>query len=185
MKDNEFKYWIFYLVNSRCIFDISNYDIYAFTDNKEIAENFIKTRNMNKFYLKKMKLNREERNNLIKNNLNSELSFMEGTTRTRKYKVTSFKIAVTKHEKLFCNNDETIYIHEYLYRFVWGEPSILKDKYINALSTLGFIQMHEMIVDGDMDSWSDTVSRMHPDHFNMILSHVKDLFIENTIEEEG
>ena len=50
MNDNKRKCWLFYLITDDD-YGIDKYDIYAYTDKKEYAESFIKTRNMDNFLL--------------------------------------------------------------------------------------------------------------------------------------
>lgn len=185
MKKGKKKYWIFYIMKDCESMDVEKYGIYAFTDNSELAYQFINTRNMNLFYVKTIKLDNKEWNELLKHNLHAELSMLEGTTKNKNYKVVPFCVPVTKREKMFCNNDETIYIHEYLYRFLWESIIPYKDKYINALDTLLYSDLSELLKsNGDMDVYQRANERLIPDHFNILMRHVKDLFIESEFLEE-
>jgi hypothetical protein len=183
IKQKKTKFWLFYLIDIDEAMYTEEYDLYAFTDNEELAKGFIDTRNMDKFFVKEVKMTLEERNSLLREYLNSELVELKGTTKGSHYKIHSFTIPVTSREKMYCMNDETIYIHEYLYQYVWGDPEVFKNKYQKALMTIGFVGLHELIIEnGDDDVWSETAGKMLPDTFNMLMHHSKKLFIDLSIE---
>lgn len=185
MKEKKYKMWIFYLINKDEVYGTSEYDIYAFTDKIEFVESFIQTRNMNKFFTKKIKMNQSEYNDLIKNYMNSELDMFEGTTKIKSSNdVKTFSLVLTRREKMTVTNMSSLCLNEYIYREVWVDPNIFKKKYISALSILQYTGLHQYLSSsGDDDIWEDTVKNLFSNDLNILLKDFRCLFIEEGCDD--
>lgn len=178
MNEKKKKYWLFYLISKVDIYGSLPYDIYAFTDDIELAESFVNTRNMNMFYTKQKKLNKKEINELLKTYMTCELGWMEITTKIKeKYKVGRFNLPLTLREKQSCYNMSSLYLDDYIYRTVWDDNRIFKNKYANALDVLLYSGLREYL-NGNEYTWSETNAKLVPDYMEFIFHDFRDLFIK-------
>lgn len=163
------KMWIFYLIH--------NEDIYAYTDDISYAEEFIKTRNMNKFHMEKNKLSREEYNDLYENYMNNQLVMFEGTTKLKKsYKKCEFSIPLTRKEQIECRRRSSVYIHECLLKNVWTDYKLFKDKYKSALNSLFYDILHEYLKGNNTYDDYLNVKKICPDDMYILLECFGKLF---------
>lgn len=136
--DNKKKFWFFY-TKYDLYGENEDYELFAFTDDTEIVKSFKETRCMDKFYMKTVKLDRMNYNELIRHHMMNELLFWEGNCRIDSTnKVEKYKIAITKREEQRLLTDISLLLHEKLYHHVWDHIEILDDKYIDALALLGY-----------------------------------------------
>ncbi len=154
------KYWIFYSIFNGDLYGVRQYEIYAFTDNINLAEEFVNTRNMN-----------------------MELELFEGLTKNSNYKISKFNIPITRREKLFLQNNSIILCHEKLYEFLWKDFTILSSPYKKAFKTLLAEDLSKMIYNGSIDDSIEAENRIQPDEFNILMWLFKDVFIP--FKEEG
>lgn len=177
-KNKKEKIWLFYLISDEEIHNTLKYDIYAFTNDIELADNFTNSRDMSKFYIKCKKINIEEKNNLIKYYMNCELEKMTCMTRMKNdYKIQSIALAVTRKERISCQNLSSLYLNEYIYREVWNDPQIFKSKYRNALNTILYEGLHKYISLGDNEIWENSISKMHSNDLSIMMQLIKESFI--------
>lgn len=95
--DNDITVYIFYLIRDvQNVYKYEKYDIYAYTTDKKIAKEFKLTRDMNKFYLKKINMTRKELNDMYKYNMNAQLEIHNGTTYLSDYKPIKFSMVLTR-----------------------------------------------------------------------------------------
>ena len=177
MKDKKRKYWLFYIIN-KDVADRNNAfvnDIYAFTDSIDIAENFINTRNMSVFYTKTEKLSASDVKELIRHYMTCELEIFSGTTRTNKYKLNGFKIALTRRERQFVQTKASLTLHEEIYQYVWKNVNPFKQKYLEALKILLYKDLQKYITDGD----DETEGYLYSNDLTIIIENGRDLFIED------
>lgn len=178
MKGYKDKYfWIFYITKEDGFYGSDMYDVYAFTDNKDIAKKFKSTRNMKIFFEKKIKLNREEMNNLIRHHMISELKMYEGISIDKKHKSYYFELPLTLREKETCDSLSSLYTNEYIYRYVWNDASVFKDKYYYALKSLSYVSLHKFLYVDDSD-WEELSEKVLPNNFNILVDQFGPLFIE-------
>lgn len=147
--ENKEKFWFFYTKENPDD-DNSPYMLYAFTDNADLAKQFMKSRCMEKFYLKTGKLDRANYNELINHHLQSELHLYEGYCRLdSSMKANKFELPLTLREELRVMQNKSIYLHEKLFRYVWDKIGILKDKYLEALVVLGYPMLQTYVFYGE------------------------------------
>lgn len=185
-KYKERNFYLFYIISNRGFYGTDQYDIYAFTDNKKIANNFKKTRNMKKFFCKKKKLDREEYNELIRHYMENELEMFEGTTKGKHYTIETFSLVITRREKRTCQSMGSLILNENLYQYAWGSPNVFKDKYKNALKHLQYESINLYLDLGDeFDGYvEDIVENMFPDDFNILMDQFGPTFINYKLEED-
>ena len=133
MSTSEYKYWLYYFRNET----IDDYYLYAYTDDKEIHELFESQRDMDKFYVKKTKLSRDEATSLSETHRNNFLTKV-------KYRTTSCdkerycELAITLDEKLSTVN----YVYQQVYVDILTkaiiDPEIFQEKYLNILHKFGY-----------------------------------------------
>ena len=166
--ENKKKFWFFYVKEAN---EESNaYELYAFTDSKNIAEEFMRTRCMSKFYKKIVKVDRLNYNHLIKNHMMCELEYHEGVCRTNSNKFCTYKLPVTKYENRRIMADESIFLHETLYTYVWYDINFLKKKYIEALWTLGYTMLNSYVKYGQNLIHDKIEDNMIPNDMNFLLN---------------
>lgn len=185
LKEEKIKYWIFYSIFNGDLYGINKYEIYAFTDNIELAEEFVNTRNMQLFYMKTIKMTIKERNEMFKDgNMNRELELYEGYTKNKKYELIKFTIPITRSEKIFLYNHSSLLLHEKLYEYLWKNFSFIKSKYKKALKILLFTDLSTLITEGYNDIFKKAEDRLKPDEFNILMWLYKDTFIESGVTFE-
>ena len=170
MASNKHKYWLFYLVDKDAEFD----DLYAFTDNPELAENFIETRSCKKFYLRIEKFDTSEINQFLRTRLPLELSMFSGNMRIRSNDVKNFSVAMTDREISDIRMHFSSFLYEKLLSIELNDTRCLKKKYIKALQNLLFPPAFETIEDAE-----DAVQRVvstEIDNFKYIYDAYGDLF---------
>ena len=178
MKKHKKECWVFYLISNEPVCDVLPNQVYAITDNVEYANSFIKTRNMDMFYPRSLKMNIHDFNRFLEKNISSMLKEVHGYTRVKKkYKPEAFSIVLTVREESRSQNLLSLYMNEFIYRNVWNDPTLLKTKYQKALNTLLYNGLHNFLENGEDELWEDTISRMCPKLLNIILHDYKDLFI--------
>ena len=170
-------FWIFYLIKENGYYGTDNYDIYAFTDDKNISKRFKATRNMKIFFVKKIKLDRQGMNDLIRHHMVSELKMYEGIFIGNDYKIQSFELPLTLREKETCDSLSSLYANEYVYRYAWNDASVFKDKYYDALKTLFYVHLHRYLYIDDSE-WEEVGEKLLPNNFNILMSQFGPMFIE-------
>lgn len=177
MKKDKKKFWFFYIIDKQIADEHQVFvnDIYAYTDDPELAENFISTRNMSIFYMKTKKLTDSDMKELFRHYMIFELELFEGTTRNKKYHVKKFSIALTRRERQIVQAKSSVILHENVYHFVWNNIAPFKNKYIKALKTILYLDLRKYISDGD----SGTEGYLYSNDLTIILENYRDLFIKS------
>lgn len=178
------KYWVFYLLEDTS--DGNAYDVYAFTDNIEYAKSFMSTRNMEIFYIKTIKLDRDEYNELIRNYMNCELDEYIGMCIDKKYKLHNFRVILTRKEKIYTQSLSSLCVNEQIYQYVWLDMSICKRKYRKALHAIYYLPLCDFIVNGDDNPmYNHDNTPLCANDFNIIMESYGSLFHKNySIDEE-
>lgn len=128
--NDEYKYWVFYVGK----------DIYAYTDDKELAKQFEKERNMEVFKKCKKELQRGSVNYLADNYQNNMLEHLKGTTKIAGIgsEVTDFDIAITKEEQILVMNMAVHITEQQIPNKCWTSPTIFLDNYRALLDKVGY-----------------------------------------------
>lgn len=171
------KFWIFYIINKSIAENNGEFvnDVYAFTNDIELAENFINTRNMEIFYAKYVKLNKSEYNDLIRHYMTCELEWFKGTTKNKKYKIKPIKVALTRKEKMRIQSMASLTLHEEIYKYVWKNIFPFKFEYIKALKVLLYLDLQRYITDGEeLESHS-----IYSNDLAIIIGNIRELFIDS------
>ena len=142
-KEEKMKYIKYYF-----IFLIENRKLYAYTDNKEIFENFKKTRDMNLFYVKKIMMTSKDIRVLFEEDYNYNILM------NYKFKQNGVEI-VFPITKLECQNIENYsnriaYVDIYTHTEI--SPNIFKKDMQILLRNLGYYEAKEYYEDGKKTS---------------------------------
>lgn len=130
-------YWIVYYIGDDEKFVCDKYDIFAFTNDKKSINLFKKQRDMNLFKIKKEELDLSERNELLKYNMNSELSIEKIKILMKEdFEVKECDISLTRTECRLWRTQSSLYKDESIFRSSWKSPHVLKSKYLEALQVL-------------------------------------------------
>lgn len=148
----KYKYWFFYIDDEYLdiiYIEEPGSNLYAYTDNYDIAIKFKKTRNMRIFTMKEKILSRIDVNRLIGNFQREQLievncisSLMNVRKSTFKY-----KIVMTQMEHTNIQNIIQHLCVKKLWDNTWINPKIFKDKYFESLYAIGFGYGYDMISD--------------------------------------
>ena len=122
------KLYLFYLIS-----DITDVRLYAFTTDREVMKEFMSTRNMNIFYLKKVIIkDKNEWNYFMRENLMKEIIIYDLKTKSDKNHTTKTMLTmpIVKGEWHRIKSGEYL-IYSSIYKYV-KDPYIFIDKYSNA-----------------------------------------------------
>ena len=172
---NKYKIYLVY-IKTDDVADVSPYDLYAYTTSDEIIEVFKKTRNMEKFYIKKKYVTKIELNDLYKKYMNSYLDIYSLSFRNKDYEYAESSIALTGMEKTKIDSISSLMIHEKIYENVWMDDYPLKKKYKKALEALLYSGLHHYITDGGDSLWSETEGKMIGISLPCLFDYFGDLF---------
>ena len=134
------------------------YPLYALTNNKKLAKEFMNQRNMDMFILRKSKMEEDEYITFANRNSSSVLSPYEYTyyDRNNNFKECDTTIVSTWNEReiLSAIMDDTAQIDETLsYDVV---PFIFDKKYVKALDTLGYVAFWKLY--GNVNKYRDVLT---------------------------
>lgn len=170
--------WIFYLITEHEVYGTDPKDIYAYTTDMNLAACFAKQRDMDKFYMKKVKISNEDINKLYKEYMDENLVEIKSTTRKgNKMKSTNCNVVLTRRESVACMNCASLYTNEYLYRNLVVNPMVFRKKYQRALMTVRYLPLYEHLK-GVYIIHDDVYKNMHPDMLNIVLDNFGELFYE-------
>lgn len=179
---NKFKIYVFIYTGKDSIYSTTQYEIYAWTDNKDYAERFASTRNMKYFFMKKVKLSLQERNRLIKDHMMCELSEFEGNTQLELgKKVKKFSIVLTKREKQSIMLERGLAINEYIFTAVWDDCNYLKDSIQEALQRLLYFDFQKYLLYGENEVTSNAMKKVKVNDMNIILKNIGSLLLEDKL----
>lgn len=135
MEEKLYKYYFYYLI------DDDKTELYAYTDNKKISEEFKLQRNMNKFIYKKEKISREELNKLATDIPDLYLEVVDGITEKRGHgsPIEKISIAMTRLETMSVISTS----NDIIYSKIWGNtyinPFIFKNDILFALQRIYYV----------------------------------------------
>lgn len=178
MDEKTYKFYIFYLNTEDEVYGVQPSEIYAYTNKKKYAKEFINSRISSNFRMKIVKLDRDEMNTLYNEHM---LKILEPVDMLTRYSDSvdrkTVRIIVTRQEHMTCDNQASLYLHEYLYRDVFTSPIIFKKKYIKALTKILYSGLH-YFVHGIDDIYMKTAERVSPNIVNILLDNFGELFKE-------
>lgn len=177
------KVWIFYLVGDEDVYGTSPNEIYAYTTDITTAAQFIDERDMSLFYMKNLKVSRDELNDLYRHHTSSLLQIIERETRDPEnpVKTVDFKIALTNREVLACDSQLSVWVNEELCSKALVPPLLFKDKYVKYLVRLMYISNFEYIHNREIIHRSSN-TKVIGDYYSIIMENFGDLF---TFGKEG
>lgn len=178
MNNDDIKVYVFYLTTDDEVYGIQPMEIYAYTTSKKDAMRFKKSRSPDKLCMKKLILDSTQVNELYKEHMLQQIESVEAYTRySDSIKKHCFKIMLTKEERMVCDREASVYLHEYIYRNVWTTPYVFKNKYIKALTRLLYSGFHYFICGRD-DIAMKTAEKVVPNTMSILLDNFGELFDE-------
>lgn len=176
MKKIVYNFYIFYIATDN-ILHFQFGDIFGYTDDIECVENFISTRNMNLFHVKKVELSRNEINLLHKNHMKSIIRMRDIITYDDKVsKIITVNIALTDIEYIMYNNAAHLYTDINIHTNVFCNPFIFKDQYKSALSKIMYI--YAFLYVHAPDAINDN-HKIYPNGLSIIMDIIGDTLIKN------
>lgn len=148
----KYKYWFFYIDDKYLdivYIEEPNTNLYAYTDDHNIAMKFKKTRNMKIFTMKEKTIDREEVNYLADRFQREKLLLVnyESSMTHSVLNKFEYKLALTQTEHTNIQNIVNQIFVSKIWDTTWINPHIFKDKYVSMLYEIGFAYGYEMIVD--------------------------------------
>lgn len=139
LKDKLYKYWFFYSKDTN--------EIYAYTDNKNLADGFEKQRDMNKFIKIKKKISRSLVNDLAKDYNGEYLldKYLRSYDHDTK-EVNDCNIIMTNIEWITVSSIGFSFVNEDIYKYCWLSPYVFNDDVFNALKYIGYNDLHNVLV---------------------------------------
>jgi len=141
----KYKYWMFFTNTDMIGNKKEKYELYAYTDNKSLAEEFISTRNMKVFVYDKKDLTKEEVNALADLRYKYKyLSKVKLTTRSdkNKNKTKDIPIVMTESEKSFIIGKSAAVMND-MYVSSWYDPYIFNTELRKALFNIGYFKLND------------------------------------------
>lgn len=148
----KYKYWFFYIDDEYLdivYIEEPNSNLYAYTDDYNIAVKFKKIRNMKIFTMEEKSLNYEEVNRLAYKFQREKLVIakFESSMTHSKSDLFKYELALTEMEHTNIQNIvHQIFISK-MWNSTWIDPHIFKNKYLDMLYDIGFGYGYEMISD--------------------------------------
>lgn len=148
--DKKYKYWFFYIkpeyLHLVCT-EESDSLLYAYTDNKEYAEIFKSQRDMNKFFIKKEKISKEEVNYLANNFMREYLIKKEINTKLKGIgsKIIKYDLILTKAEESCIQASACKILMVDIYTRAWTNPYIFDNEYLSILENIGYVDRFNMM----------------------------------------
>ena len=156
--EKEYKYYFIFKKDGDALF--------AYTDNKTYIQEFTKSRNMKRFYIKKQYINRKTVNDLAANIPKKYLVCKELPTKPKGKKI-SIILTQYEYEGLICMGNDIFF--NKVRQNAHINPSIFKEKYSDALIAAGYgIYFH--IWNGDL-ILNDIFKFISPDYVNIFIHY--------------
>lgn len=135
----KYKYWLFYLKTN----DDLEYELYAYTNNKEFALEFEKSRDMSKFVKKKKKISKDEVNFLARNYQSNILQRIILKTSNMKNEIIETEIIGTMIEQITVTNEATKFMICGIYENCYINPYYLNQELYEALEILEYVSIFD------------------------------------------
>lgn len=173
--------WIFYLISAikdtDYIPDSNDSLIYAYTNKKHLAEEFMLTRNMDNYFVKEFNLSKDDLNDLYNVNMRADLEYIE-----MRIGYKDVKVPVTMEESRAIRSFYEAVEYKYLFQNTWIDTYPLKKKYVYALERLLYTAFNRYIL-GDAENPMDGFLR--PNYLNILMDLYRDYFISPDDFERG
>ena len=114
--------------------------VYAYADDKDIANLFMSIRDMNKFIMKKKKLTTSEINRLSSDHMHGYLQTITIKTQIDG-KVSDYTIALTMLELIMIGQESTS-LSTNIFQYMTISPFIFADKYMKSLTLFRYSNMY-------------------------------------------
>lgn len=172
------KLWRFYLKPQDRDNPNDKYSLYAFTTNKENAKLFMKYRDMDKFILRRSKIDKEDMNKFATDNRGAYLSWHTVLTKTiddeGKFDTREVDILMTDYEQQAIDSDNGLTLDIHQESFWYSVPSYIiytKDLQ-NALGALDYQNTYKIfnndpIIDSIYDDYN--VPNIYIDELNIFI----------------
>lgn len=165
LRDKLYKYWFFYSKDTN--------ELYAYTDDKNLANGFESQRDMNKFIKVKKKISRSLVNDLARDYDGEYL--LEGGMRVYDSvtkETSECKLVVTKIEWITVSSTGFSFVNEEIYRYCWLSPHVFNDEIFNALKVVGYNDIHNVLVRTENDNdINDPFDYIIPDDLGIFLKY--------------
>lgn len=134
MEEKKYKYHFFYIIDK----ENEKAELYAYTDNKLIADKFIQERDMSQFIYKKEKITHNEVNELTLNYKELILEIVEGQTKKRGHgsPIVEISLAITNMEKMSIITEYNDTIYSKLWTYTYTNPYIFNNDILFALQRI-------------------------------------------------
>ena len=186
MNDISYKYWFFYIkpeyLHLVCT-EESDSLLYAYTNNKEYAKIFQTQRNMNKFFMLKREIKKDEVNYLAKNFTREFLVKKEVKTKSNGIgsKVITCDLIITETEYNIIYTSCYRVLMVDMWKSAWTNPYIFKNKYVELLNKIGIVNKFN-----DLNTWKNTTNEtnkiginIQPDLLSTFIHEFKFLLNDN------
>lgn len=165
--------WIFYLItavkDTDYIPDSNDSLIYAYTNKKHLAEEFMLTRNMDNYFVKEFNLSKDELNDLYNVNMRADLEYME-----MRIGYKDVQVPVTMEESRSIRSFYEAVEYKHLFQNTWIDMYPLKKKYVDALERLLYCAFNRYLL-GDI--FDPTDGHISPNYLNILMDLYRDYFI--------
>ena len=151
-----------------------DFPVYAITDNKELANKFISTRNMNSFKVMKSKMTKEEYAKYANTTSTSELKEYSFVTRNNNNEWEKVKVVTTWYEREQVRDMVTGQFIELIE--IQHSPEIFNRKIIDVLETLQYMQLHAIKKQYYEGEYEDSIPNLSYDELEMLLRYNSDTF---------
>ena len=177
MEDKKYKYWFFYIKPEYLSLVYTEADdslLYAYTDNKEYAEIFKNQRDMEKFFIKKREIEKDEVNYLAKEFTREYLIKKEVKTKVGGIgsDIIDYTLILTKTEDYTIQSTAHKVLMADIWISTWINPYIFKEEFVDALNNIGFVDRYNMtnvkISNRIIDKMGENIQ---PDYLSTFIRH--------------
>lgn len=163
MINDTYKYWFFYIKPEYLDLVYTEEEdslLYAYTDNKEYAKMFKEQRDMNKFFVVKREIDKDEVNYLAKDFMREYLIKKEVKTKSRGIgsKTIKYDLILTSTEEHMINHISSKILIVDSMCYAWLNPYIFNNEYLSALAVIGFKEKFDMM--NNLDSVINRENKM-------------------------
>lgn len=162
------KVYLFYRVATKTM-NIDPPTLYAFTENKELADKFELTRDMKQFYLKKVKMNEEEFNKFRYDFGHCNLRLSGFTTRIKDFgKDIMFLVTTEKEEEsVYLRADDIL---KELGKYTDMEAGYFNTEVMKALNQLNYYSLYKFYSNDENYLYSG-INPIGVNHFDLNLTY--------------
>lgn len=174
--NKKYKYWFFYIKPKYIDLVTTENDdslLYAYTDNKEYAELFESQRNMDKFFTKKRKIDKEEVNFLASQYMREYLIKKDIKTHSKGIgsKIIDYSLILTNTEYHILQSSVTQISSINMWKYTWLNPYIFNNEYFQILKEIEFVEKFNTIArwKKSNNESNNTKSKIQPDYLAIFI----------------